>query len=53
MTTEQITTMLGKIAGELDACTIDVPQEISARSNLYFRLQEAAKEARMLIKEMQ
>lgn len=48
----KIILMLEKISFELDGCTAEVPEEIEARSNLYSRMKETAKEARMLIKEL-
>lgn len=44
--------LLGKIAGELDKFADDVPDEISARENLYFRMRDAAREARIITKEL-
>jgi hypothetical protein len=46
-----IKTLLTHISGKLDQCAEDIPGEISVRSNLYFRIKDAAKEARLLIKE--
>lgn len=45
---EKISEMLDLIAVTLDKTADDVPDEISARDNLYFRMKEAAKEARMI-----
>jgi hypothetical protein len=52
MDIEKITELLCRIARELDQCADDVPDEISARNNLYSRMKEAAKEARMLEKSL-
>ena len=52
MDIERINELLSRIAAELDQCADDVPDEISARSNLHFRMKEAAKEARILEKSL-
>lgn len=46
-----IGTLLTQVSEKLDQCAEDIPGEISVRSNLYFRNKDAAKEARLLIKE--
>jgi hypothetical protein len=43
---------LGRIARELDKCADDVPYELSAKNNLYFRMVDAAKEAREIIENI-
>jgi hypothetical protein len=52
MDTEQIMEMLGLIAVTLDKTADEVPYEISAHNNLYFRMKDAAKEARMLSRSL-
>lgn len=52
MDIKKISDMLGIIAVTLDKTADDVPDEISARNNLYFRMKEAAKEARMIEKSL-
>ncbi len=47
---EKISEMLDIIAVTLDRTADDVPDEISARENLFFRMKDAAKEARMIAK---
>lgn len=48
MDIEKISDMLAIIAVTLDKTADEVPDEISARENLYSRMKEAAKEARMI-----
>ena len=45
---EKITERLELIAVTLDKTADEVPDEISAHNNLYFRMKDAAKEARMI-----
>ena len=45
---EKITELLSLIAVTLDKTADEVPYEISAHNNLYFRMKDAAKEARIL-----
>lgn len=52
MDNEKIAELLLRISGELDKCADDVPDEITGRNNLYFRMKEAAKEARLLEKSL-
>lgn len=52
MDIEQIKKLLTEIYWKLDKCAEDVPGEISVRNNLYFRMKDAAKEARMLAREL-
>ena len=52
MDIEKIKELLALCALELDKCADDVPDEILARNNLYFRMKEAAKEARMFEKTL-
>lgn len=52
MDVEKIMALLGKITAELDQCADEVPSEISARENLYFRMKDAAMEARLIEKEL-
>ncbi|SHI01585.1 hypothetical protein SAMN02745823_01915 [Sporobacter termitidis DSM 10068] len=53
MENNSIAAALREIALMLDRCADDVPYELSAQDNLYFRMVDAAKEARALIKDMQ
>lgn len=52
MDIEKIKELLSRIALELDQCADDVPDKISGRNNLYFRMKEAAKEARLIEKSL-
>ena len=52
MDIEKIKELLSRVAMELDKCADDVPDEISARNNLYSRMKEAAKEARIIEKSV-
>jgi hypothetical protein len=45
--------LLAVIAENLDQCAEEVPGEITVRNNLYFRMKDAAKEARILVKEIE
>ena len=49
---ETITELLSLIAVTLDKTADDVPYEISAHNNLYFRMKDAAKEARILARSL-
>ena len=53
MSNDPITAALRDIAMTLDACADDVPYELSAKDNLYFRMVDLAKQARALAKEVQ
>jgi hypothetical protein len=44
---------LREIALMLDKCAEDVPYELSAQDGLYFRIEDAAQEARALMKELE
>ena len=48
MDIEKIMERLELIAVTLDRTADEVPDEISAHNNLYFRMKDAAKEARMI-----
>jgi hypothetical protein len=52
MDIQRITEMLELIAVTLDKTADEVPDEISARENLYFRMKDAAKEARMICRSL-
>ena len=52
MNTERIVEMLSLIAVTLERTADDVPYEISAHNNLYFRMKDAAKEARMISRSL-
>ncbi|SHI10978.1 hypothetical protein SAMN02745823_02497 [Sporobacter termitidis DSM 10068] len=52
MDIEKISDMLGIIAVTLDKTADEVPDEISARENLYFRMKDAAREARLICKSL-
>lgn len=52
MDTEKIKTLLEQISAELDKCADNLPDEITGRNNLYFRMRESAKEARMIEKTL-
>ena len=52
MAEDQIFGVLSDIALTLDKCADDVPYELSAKENLYFRMVDMAKEARALMKDI-
>jgi hypothetical protein len=52
MSNETIISALNEIAAALDKCADDVPYELSAKENLYFRMVDMAGEARTLIRDM-
>jgi hypothetical protein len=52
METENIADALEQLAQILDKCSDDAPYEISAHNDLYFRMVDAAKEARTLAGEI-
>ena len=52
MDNSKITAALGELALLLDKCADDVPYELSAKNNLYFRMVDLSKEAKDLMKEM-
>jgi hypothetical protein len=49
---EKLSEMLELIAVTLDKTADEVPEEISARENLYFRMKDAAREARMICRSL-
>ncbi len=51
MADSKIIGVLNEIALALEKCADDVPYELSAKDNLYFRMTDMAKEARDLAKE--
>jgi hypothetical protein len=51
MEINKIIESLDRIALLLDQCADDVPYELSAKESLYFRMVDAAAEARELLKE--
>jgi len=51
MADTKITGALNEIALTLEKCADEVPYELSAKENLYFRMMDMAKEARELAKE--
>ena len=53
MANDTMLASLRDIVLTLDKCADDVPYELSAKDNLYFRMVDLAKEARALITEMQ
>ncbi len=53
MPNNEMIALLRDIALTLDKCSDDVPYELSAKDNLYFRMVDIAKEARALVKELQ
>lgn len=53
MADQRIIDALKEIAGMLEACSDDVPYELSAKNNLYIRMVDMANEAKVLIKDMQ
>lgn len=53
MEKDKVIAQLREISLMLDKCADDVPYELSAKEDLYFRMVEMAKEAEVLIKEMQ
>jgi hypothetical protein len=53
MEKNKIVALLGQIALELEQCSDDVPYELSAKDNLYFRMVDAAKEARAIMRDLQ
>lgn len=53
MRNDKVIDSLRQTAQMLDKCADDVPYELSAKSELYFRMIDAAKQARGLIKELQ
>ncbi len=52
MTDDKIADTLKEIAATLDKCADDVPYELSAKENIYFRMTALAEEARALAAEL-
>lgn len=52
MADKRLIDALNETALALDKCADDVPYELSAKNDLYFRMVELSKEARALAKEL-